>query len=1087
MKNRFIKLGIIVFFSLYSCSYSFARTIYVNLGATGANNGTSWGDAFIELTDALAASIEGDQIWITGGVYFPTHSNDRSASFVLKNGVALYGKFVGTETNLQERTFNTTQETVLSGDIGLLSAKNDNSFHVVKAENISNLVLDYISIKDGNANGVAATDKKGAGLYLILKEGSTNRVLTKNFSISKCDAVAEGGGAYMSSKNGSIGQFSMSFTHLESNSAAFGGSVFWDLSNGSVSIQGFGESYNLSKASDSGGGIYVRNGQKSSFTWTAQSIDCASNQATNKGGGLVVSASDSSVAKIDWRGYNGLSNYISENQSAKGGFVFLESLTGTSAATSLTLTNCQLHKMSAGSGGVVYNDDNQAQISLQNCTIDSCTAGQDGGVSYMNGGHLTIDNSDFDALQSGGIGSVLFFQAQEGTHQIDIRHTRFANMQSANSAFYVLADRNALIKPYFSHNYFIKSTSTANDVGTGFLNFRATGKNAKISGGKVIQSVFLNGKGYAGAVGHEALGGLCEVTYTHVLFQNNAATTATMLNNATNTEGTCTIINQNTLFWNNKNLSGGLGHTVANQKDNTTPKPRPTFSYCLMPESDCTALDQSLCNNNVFGQDPLLIQVYRDNPEYLEYAPCSPAINAGNNGLVPPELTFIDAPFRKDRRIVDGTVDIGASEYIGNNHEYAKILDEPNRSLFADKAYQDSLGWTHYYNCAEKKLILSIQTDSLSLGKLSDSLKVIMTTTADYGNKAKILRGADYLTNTGCDKWSVMNRFWQIRGARSLGRTVAMRFYFMDKDSLDLQKALPFTAYTDMVTYEVTKATAQDTIVKRIGGNFTKQTFTKVNASLSEWSLKPDNAPYFGNYRVSQFQVAEVNGSGSAGVLKGAGTLITEIDTFICHQLTVKVGDKELTPSLNPYTVILKNGNGCDSIVHIKVDTDYHFFSSSNGSSTPDIGNNTGTVQVLQPRYYTHRWNTGDTTYFIGNLKAGTYTDTVTGLRGCKDTFSVVVHRLVPYEIPNAFTPNGDGLNDTFNPVFKYWNSDIITGFKIYNRLGHLVYNNETPTTGWDGTIKGQEEASDVYVYLIEFDFGNGFKQSARGEVILIR
>ena len=59
------------------------KIIKVCFFASGLNNGTSWADAFLELTDALNVAVEGDEIWVTFGIYFPTHGTDRNASFVL--------------------------------------------------------------------------------------------------------------------------------------------------------------------------------------------------------------------------------------------------------------------------------------------------------------------------------------------------------------------------------------------------------------------------------------------------------------------------------------------------------------------------------------------------------------------------------------------------------------------------------------------------------------------------------------------------------------------------------------------------------------------------------------------------------------------------------------------------------------------------------------------------------------------------------------------------------------------------------------------------------------------------------------------
>src|SRR4051794_31523633 len=94
--------------------------IYVNKNALGANDGTSWADAYTNVQEALAATSVGE-IWVAKGTYYPDEgtgiaNNDRTASFNLKNNVALYGGFAGTETGRSQRNWK-TNVTVFSGDL----------------------------------------------------------------------------------------------------------------------------------------------------------------------------------------------------------------------------------------------------------------------------------------------------------------------------------------------------------------------------------------------------------------------------------------------------------------------------------------------------------------------------------------------------------------------------------------------------------------------------------------------------------------------------------------------------------------------------------------------------------------------------------------------------------------------------------------------------------------------------------------------------------------------------------------------------------------------------------------------------------
>jgi hypothetical protein len=91
-------------------------TIYVNIAASGADHGLSWADAFVDLQDALAIAIPGDEIWVAAGTYVPSAVKDPSESFHLVNGVEIYGGFVGSEVDREQRVWE-SNETTLSGEL----------------------------------------------------------------------------------------------------------------------------------------------------------------------------------------------------------------------------------------------------------------------------------------------------------------------------------------------------------------------------------------------------------------------------------------------------------------------------------------------------------------------------------------------------------------------------------------------------------------------------------------------------------------------------------------------------------------------------------------------------------------------------------------------------------------------------------------------------------------------------------------------------------------------------------------------------------------------------------------------------------
>lgn len=104
------------------------------------------------------------------------------------------------------------------------------------------------------------------------------------------------------------------------------------------------------------------------------------------------------------------------------------------------------------------------------------------------------------------------------------------------------------------------------------------------------------------------------------------------------------------------------------------------------------------------------------------------------------------------------------------------------------------------------------------------------------------------------------------------------------------------------------------------------------------------------------------------------------------------------------------------------------------------------------------------------------------------DSIAINIEAIEP-AIPNVFTPNNDGKNDFFILVTPTDSEEVeITDFKIYNRWGQIVYDNDNNTQGWDGTHNGDPAPSDVYVYSITWRYRtDGRVENGQGDVTLVR
>lgn len=128
---------------------STTSVVYVKAGSQG--DGSSWASALPNLQKALQQAVPGQSIWVASGTYLPTPTTDRTVSFIIPDGVQLYGGFSGFETMVEERDLE-NNKTILSGDIGAIGI-DDNSYSVILTVGVSSAtVIDGFIITAGNAN-----------------------------------------------------------------------------------------------------------------------------------------------------------------------------------------------------------------------------------------------------------------------------------------------------------------------------------------------------------------------------------------------------------------------------------------------------------------------------------------------------------------------------------------------------------------------------------------------------------------------------------------------------------------------------------------------------------------------------------------------------------------------------------------------------------------------------------------------------------------------------------------------------------------------------------------------------------------------
>lgn len=144
-------------------------------------------------------------------------------------------------------------------------------------------------------------------------------------------------------------------------------------------------------------------------------------------------------------------------------------------------------------------------------------------------------------------------------------------------------------------------------------------------------------------------------------------------------------------------------------------------------------------------------------------------------------------------------------------------------------------------------------------------------------------------------------------------------------------------------------------------------------------------------------------------------------------------------------------------------------------------------VNIQIPGYISYLWNTGDNRSFINISKSGVYRLIVSDRNSCigSDSIKVVFNNCAAVWIPNAFSPNNDGLNEIFKPIFPA----PVTNYhlQIWNRWGLMVFESTNPNVGWDGMYKGQRQQAGVNVYIVSFTDIELVDQWRKGMVTLVR
>ncbi|NCC53118.1 MAG: hypothetical protein EOM20_18155, partial [Spartobacteria bacterium] len=337
--------------------------VYVNHAAVGAQDGSSWDDAFPLLQDGLAAAVPGDEVWVAAGLYKPGSLGDsRTNTYWIDKTISLYGGFAGDESSLSERDWEANL-TVLSGDL----AGND-------ITNAYGVVLDWTDVV-GNDNCYDVVTAWGAVCTI---DGFT--ITAGRADEDDPRLIPHGVGNGLNAAWGHLTLSNLVFRGNRGNTKPGGAIYFWE-STGAVSHVSF-----IGNNGSDGGAVFCRDASVIFRDVLFQENDAIDDDTTVSGGGLYVYGTNTHVFDCQ---------FVSNSSSRSGG--------GLETYYNIVVSNVLFQGNGAQTGGGMWDP---AGSILTDCRFIENTARRGGGLGskqiYATGAYTRLVFEGNYATNSGG-------------------------------------------------------------------------------------------------------------------------------------------------------------------------------------------------------------------------------------------------------------------------------------------------------------------------------------------------------------------------------------------------------------------------------------------------------------------------------------------------------------------------------------------------------------------------------------------------------------------------------------------------------------------------------------------------------------
>jgi len=382
--------------------------IFVNSNATGANNGTTWENAYTNLQLAIDDNSTTD-IWVAKGTYLPGNGAiDSFATFRINRPVNIIGGFIGTERRPEDRMID-ANPTIISGDLGQNDIfgnndlnRSDNALHIIIIERASGTVtFDGLSFTGGTNRAI------NSSLDPFFYSGAAIHASSK-ISINQCKFFGNMGGVgcavhlETAQTSGSIIQNSEFFknksldrgaVHLENtDNIQVSSCEFFDNLTNRGSFHSF-ESSNivltdcnfLNNQNNSGNGAGV-------FSWQSTQLDIVDCEFTNNvaSNGASIFLNNQNLPFADQDVDNILiqnSKFSNNIAGEKGAGIYAWRSSFEALACSFNINKA------AQTGGAIYSGGPEKHALISNCTIEGNESGLGAGISFSDESTIAIINN----------------------------------------------------------------------------------------------------------------------------------------------------------------------------------------------------------------------------------------------------------------------------------------------------------------------------------------------------------------------------------------------------------------------------------------------------------------------------------------------------------------------------------------------------------------------------------------------------------------------------------------------------------------------------------------------------------------------